>query len=339
MVWRMNQFKRILLLYQGRVGDEHMLDYAIALARENGACLTLATAIAPPAGALRGLLPMSIQTLSMPNGCLIEETKRHLSRLAAGIRQGNSLINCEVIPGRPDDETLRVIDNHGIDLVMMTADYETVLGAKAFGSLAIQLMRKAPCPVWCFRPRQKDETGSVLAAVSSQNADTEPLALDLQILKVAAALARHRNGRLDILRAWELSGSDLSTIRSETTSAIRARLLNSESRTAASAVAQLCAAVDLNDLDTRVHLPRGDPPIEISQFTRRRPVDVIVMGIVRSGIAASLLGNAAEEVSQTASTSVLAIKESNPSSETGRANGLHQKFALQAQYSRSIPQS
>lgn len=335
MVWKMNQFKRILLLYQGRVGDEDMLDYAIALARENGAYLTLATAIAPPSGALRALLPMSIQTLPMPYGCLIEGTKRHLSRLAAGIRQGNSLINCEVIAGRPDDETLRVIHNHGIDLVMMTADYETVLGAKAFGSLAIQLMRKAPCPVWCFRPRQNDETGSVLAAVSSQNGDMGPLSLDLQILRVAAALARHRNGRLDILRAWELSGSNLSTMRSETTSAIRARLLNSESRRAASAVARLCAAVDLDGLDIRVHLPRGDPPVEISQFTRQRPVDVIIMGIVQSGIAAALLGNAAEEVSQISSTSVLTIKDLNPSPETGRASALQPKFALQTQTSRS----
>ena len=335
MVWRMSQFKRILLLYQGRVGDEDMLDCAIALARENGACLTLATAIEPPAGALRALMPMSIQTLPMPYGCLIEETSRHLSRLAAGIPHGNALINCEVIPGRPDEETLRVIDDKSIDLVMMTADYETVFGAKAFGSLAIQLMRKAPCPVWCFRPRRNDETGNVLAAVGSENGEAGPWSLDLQILEVAAALARQLNGRLDILRAWELSGSNLATFRSESTSEIRARLLSNESRMAASAVARLCAAVDLDGLDIRVHLPRGDPPLEISQFARQRPVDVIVMGIVQSGIAAALLGNAAEEVSQISSTSVLTIKELNPSPETGRASPLRPEFALQIQRPRS----
>lgn len=331
----MNQFKSILLLYQGRVGDEDMLDCAVALARENGACLTLATAIEPPAGALRALMPMSIQTLPTHYGCVIEEKKRHLSRLAAGIRQGNALIDCEVIPGRPDNETLRVIDNKGIDLVMMTADYETVIGAKAFGSLAIQLIRKAPCPVWCFRPRRSAETGNVLAAVSSENAEAEPLSLDLQILEVAAALARQRNGRLDILRAWELSGPNLSTIRSETTSEIRGRLLSNESRTAACAVARLCAAVDLDDLDIRVHLPRGDPPIEITQFARDRPVDVIVMGIIRSGIAAALLGNVAEEVSHISSTSVLTIKELDPSPETGRTSALQPKFELRTQSARS----
>ncbi|MGH6945722.1 MAG: universal stress protein [Kiloniellales bacterium] len=306
----MQRFKNILVLYQGRIGDEETLDHAITLARDNGAALTLATALKLPVGPARAILSPSSPDVRRHYACLIDERLRHLQRLAAGIRPGNFPIHCKALAGRPNEEVIRVIRRDRIDLTMMTADYETVLGAIAFGSLSIQLMRNAPCPVWVFRPGRDGEAGSVLATVDPAGPDVAPSPLDIHILNVAAALARRRNGHLDILHAWELKGADLQTSRSEITDEITERLLCRGSSACARALAQLCTAVDLDGLETEIHLPRGAAPAEIARFASCRPVDIIVMGVARTGFAASLFGNTAEDVLQRVSASVLTVKQS-----------------------------
>lgn len=59
----------------------------------------------------------------------------------------------------------------------------------------------------------------------------------------------------------------------------------------------------------RVHLVNGDPSQVIRSVAEGLPADLVVMGTVgRVGIPGFFIGNTAEEVIQTTSASVLAVK-------------------------------
>lgn len=318
----MQRFRNILVLYQGWVGDEATLDRAIVLARDNGADLTLATAVKPPRAPMLAPLAPTPPGTPTPYASLVKERQRHLRRLAAGIRPGNFRIHCQVLAGRPEEEIIRLAREKRIDLVMMTANHESVLGTRTAGNLAVRCMHHAPCPVWVSHPVWHCDVNRVVAAVDLDGPEATPSPLDTQILETAATLARQRNGHLDILHAWELRGADLETIRSETTHDIRERLLRRASSACTRAMAQLCTAVDLDGVKTEVHLLRGAAADTIARFANHRQVDLIVMGIGRTGLAAFLFGNPAEHVLERAWASVLTIKRPDPASL--RQNSLRQ---------------
>ncbi len=309
----MQRFRNILLLYQGWLGDEATLDRAIALARDNGADLTLATVVQPSREPRRTVLPPSPAEAAAWRRALAAEKLRHLQRLAAGIPAGNFRVHCRALVGQPADQVRRLIREDRIDLVMMTADYASLLGALAFGSLAIDCMCRTPCPVWLSPSRGDGPAGGVVAAVNPARGETDPAPLDIEILETAAALARQRSGRLDILHAWDLEGADLDTSRSEINETIRERLHSRATSACRGAIGRLCAAVDLSRLDTEVHLTRGEAVEAIARFARDRESDLIVMGAgPRSGLAAALFRNPAVKLVERVSTSVLTLRPPRP---------------------------
>lgn len=302
------RFRNILVLYQGWLGDEATLDRAVAVARDNGADLTLATIVRPSREPRRTVLPLAPPEAAALRKALVEEKLRHLQRLAAGIPAGNFRIHCRVLDGPPAGEVRRLVRQEHIDLVMMTADYASLLGAVAFGSVAVDCMRKASCPIWLSPARGQSEPGRVVAAVDP-GAGGEPSPLAVEVLDTAATLARQRGARLDILHAWDLDGADLETSRSEIDEAIRSRLLGRATTACGGAVARLCAAVDLGTVPTEVHLARGHPVDAIARFASERNVELIVMGAARrAGLAAALFRSPAEKLVERVSASVLTLR-------------------------------
>lgn len=289
----MKRFKNILMLYAQRIGDEAALARATSLARSNRARLTVVE--------VHGAAPM-------PAAAFVRERTAHLERLTASIRHEDVDVAVKVLLGRDFLEIIRLVlaDRH--DLVIMTADSVEGLRSLTFGTLSMHLMRKCPCPVWVMKPSAAGRFRKVLAAIAPRpDAPVNPL--DVKIVELASSLVRVERGHLDIVHAWDYTGADLETSRSELTESIRADLFQRHETLRRAAVQGVLEKVDLSGVAYDVHVVRGHPEIVVPELAHGHQVDLVVMGTVTvGGIAGFLIGTSAEHMLRMVDCSVLTIK-------------------------------
>ena len=66
---------------------------------------------------------------------------------------------------------------------------------------------------------------------------------------------------------------------------------------------------DLDDIESHIHLPQGDPGIMVPRIAAEQKIDLIVMGtVVRTSIPGFLIGNTAELILRQVDCAVLTIK-------------------------------
>ena len=292
----MKRFKNILMLYAQRVGDDAALARATELAKANVASLTIVE-----------VLDARVE----PSTAFFAERQAYLERLAVSVHHEGVKVSTRVLRGREFLEIIRLVLRDGFDLVVMAADSFEGLRSLTFGTTSMHLMRKCPCPVWVMKPPAQGRFRKILAAVAPA-IDGPPDPLDIKILQMASSLARSEGGRLDIVHAWELTGADLETSRSETTKAIRQHLRDWNATVREAAVEAVIAHADLDGLTHEVHLIEGRPEIVLPELAHSLETDLIVMGTVRrGGIAGFLIGTTAEYTLFNVGCSVLAVKPDN----------------------------
>ena len=305
----MKRFKNILLLYNGEVGTETTLSRAQSLAKNNDARLTLVEVIQRMPGdvmALLGPLPRGERDVQ---DRYIAERQAHLERLAISMRRDGATVDVRVLRGTPFLEVIRAVLRDGHDLVVMTADSWQGLRKFTFGSTSMHLMRKCPCPVWVMKPKAVRRFHRILAAVDPGLSDGPPPALDVKILEMASSLARMEDCSLDIVNAWEFSGGELDTSRSEITEEVKQSLLAKNETARRESLQRLIEGVDLSGLTVDIHVPRGKPNLLIPEIVSGQKIDLIVMGTAtRTGIAGFLIGTTAEDVLRQVDCSVLTVK-------------------------------
>jgi len=289
----MKRFKNVLVVYDDEIGGDDALGQAAALARENAARLTVITVLR--------------DNQYSPN--IADETEKRLQRLALGVHQaGVSDVSTAVLIGTPFIEVIRQVISAKHDLVITGAQAGSVLKDVFFGSTAIHLMRKCPCPVWVVKPGQSVPYTNILVAVDPQSAASEDL-FNIKIMDLASSLASHDHAVLHIVHAWEVDGKDLDTIRSETTSQQREAILERHRGKHGVALNDLLSRYPMSDIDCRVHLPRDRPERAISRLAEQEQIDLIVMGTVaRTGIPGFFIGNAAESVLSSVKCGMLTVK-------------------------------
>jgi nucleotide-binding universal stress UspA family protein len=287
------RFKNILAVYTDAVGDDDTLNQATLLAISNDAQLTVIEVIEDAA--------------SSP--ALLAERQKHLSRMAAPIAQEGIKVGTLVLTGTPFLQIVRQVLREKHDLVIMAAEGEGGFKNLFFGSTSMHLMRKCPCPVWILKPGQHADYAHILAAVDPRPDDAEVDELNVKILDLAASLARLNKSKLSIVHAWELTGNDLITIRSEITDEIRERLLRRNELKHRKTLDRLLERYTLEDLQHHVHVERGHPGFLIPEMADEKEIDLIVMGTVcRTGIAGFFIGNTAEFILRQVECAVLAMK-------------------------------
>lgn len=149
----------------------------------------------------------------------------------------------------------------------------------------------------------------ILAAIDPPGTNVREDELDLKILQLASSLARAENCALDILHAWDLTGSDLQSSLSEISEKRMTEILTQNNAAHEAAVKELTGEIDFGGVEPNVHLPRGVPWEIIPRFADDNAVDLIVMGTVtRTGIAGFFIGDTAEHVLQQVRCSVLTVK-------------------------------
>jgi nucleotide-binding universal stress UspA family protein len=117
--------------------SEHAFHLACSLARDHGARVVLLHVVSIPVAAYEGVvLPPPIEEAT-------EDAKRRLSQMEpAGIP-----VEHRVAEGDAAEMILRVAEEVHADLIVMGTHGRTGLGRLLMGSVAEQVVRKAPCPV------------------------------------------------------------------------------------------------------------------------------------------------------------------------------------------------
>ncbi|MFT5538899.1 MAG: universal stress protein E [Alphaproteobacteria bacterium] len=289
----MRRFKKIMVVYNRKIGDDAGLERAINLARANNAHLTVAETVGDG---------------EFVDTRIVDERSAHLNRFAAGLCHEGVSACAQVLHGNAAVEIMRHILEENIDLLLVSEDRSRGWQYLTQGGTVRSLIRKCPCPVWVIQPDSGPRFGRVLAAVELDD-NQEARALDLKVLELASSLARGEGCRLDTLHAWDFTGLERDTSRSEITPEIMNSLVDLNIRRRKALMKKLLGSVDLEGVGVSSHFPRGETEEEIQNFVPQNKIDLVVMGSrPPSGFLGLWAGGAAEGVIAATNCAILVIK-------------------------------
>jgi len=303
----MKRFKNILLLAGGEGWEEAALKRAVTIAKNNKAKLKVVEVIEELPWEVRMLIPtMHLEEFEEAD---IKERLGKLEQLVAPIRDKGVQVTAKVVCGKPFLEIIKEVLRNKHDLVIKTARGKGGLKEILFGSTAMNLMRKCPCPVWVIKPTDRKKYARIMAAVDPDPSDEVKNALNTKIMELATSLARLDGSEFHVVHAW--------TLYTEKMLARRGGLSKSEvdswsreiRKLHKSQLAKLVEKHAPGNPDDRIHLLKGDAEILIPALAKRKGIELIVMGTVcRTGIEGFFIGNTAEKVLQQVDCSVLTVK-------------------------------
>jgi nucleotide-binding universal stress UspA family protein len=309
----MSNFRNILLVQVPGGGSADALHRAAELARLHGARLKLLSAVGEvprlPSVDIPGSPAIDLEVL------LLREHRERLEELAEPLRVEGIEAETAVRTGAPFAAIIREVHEHGHDLVLKTAEGASGIRQKLFGSTALHVIRKCPCPVWILKPTGQQRGGRILAAVDPSpdddalQADDAHFFVNDRILELAITMARARGAEVTVAHAWSLHGESLlrgpGRVASE-----RVDTMVEETRARhQSEVEELMGRQDWSGVDYRLCLVKGDAGNVIPSLAERESSDLIVMGSIgRTGLSGFLIGNTAETVLNRVDCSVLTVK-------------------------------
>lgn len=300
----MKRFRNILFFADGASNASVALQRAVRLAETNHARLTVADVLEPVE------TPNAVgERFGVELGDLLAERRlAELEALVAPFRHEDQLFYTEVLTGTAFVEVIRAVKRRGYDLLIKAPSGPEGFSQRLFGSTDLHLLRKCPCPVWIDRPTAAPHYSNVLAAVDPMAPPGE--GCDGLVMDLASSLAEREAAGLTVVHAWRLDGeSMLRHGRFRLPEAELDGLLEGTRMRHHERLAALLTPYGIGEEDERVRLVKGEPASVIRGLANGLPADLIVMGTLgRVGIPGFFIGNTAEEVIQTTSASVLAVK-------------------------------
>ena len=144
----MTRFRRILCPTDFSPPSQHALNYAGALAKENGAELILLHVVPPSAYPIRNFGTIT----GFPN--LHDEIQKRVQQELAEARQSIDpalAVKTEIRDGVPHVEVLAAAADHDCDLIVVATHGHTGLKHALLGSTTERIVRLATCPVLTLR--------------------------------------------------------------------------------------------------------------------------------------------------------------------------------------------
>ncbi len=303
----MKRFKNILLVAGGERWEETALKRAVTIAKNNKAKLKIVEVIKESPRGTRILI--TTMHLADIQEAIIKERFNQLEYLIAPIRDEGVQVTAKVLIGTPFLEIIKEVLRNKHDLVIKTARGKGGLKEVLFGSTAMHLMRKCPCPVWVIKPTHRKKYARIMAAVDPDPSDEVKNALNTKIMELAASLARLEESEFHIVHTWTIYSELTLAASEEVSKGELTRYLNETRKIHKGWLNEIIEKYAPETTKSRIHLQKGSAEILIPALAKRKRIELIVMGTVsRTGIAGFFIGNIAEKVLQQVDCSVLTVK-------------------------------
>ena len=202
-------------------------------------------------------------------------------------------------------------DQHSIDLIVMQPDQQQSIKHFFFGSLAMSLMRKAPCPVWVEKkPQHQKAYQRIMIAVDPCHEDPIKAALNDKLIQIGTSLAQQEGGECHLVTAWYLQGEGTmrgAHMRMPDEEVDALRVSAKTNHAAAFQNVQKRNQGHLTGVTT--HMINGHPDEAIVKSILALGVDILVLGTVaRGGIKGFVIGNTAEAIINQVDCALIAVK-------------------------------
>ena len=307
----MQRFKNILFFSSPGSNQGAAVRRACALAKNNAARLTIMSVVKdrPIAPFLSGA---DIKAEALQKG-VIDEFRQQTEALTKQMLEQGIDVHTKVVSGTPFIEVIRQVLRAGHDLVILAAEDKPKLITRLFGSTAMHLMRKCPCPVWVVKAGVGKRFNRILAAVDITDDawDDKRQSINPLIAQLASSLARMDRSDLHLLQVWSVPFEGYLEVRGGMSEQGVRRIRKEAKRSYARRLNSLMETLDMAGVPmVRAHLKHGDDPAAtIVKLVRKEKIDLLIMGTVsRTGLRGFFIGNTAEEVLSAVGCSVLTVK-------------------------------
>lgn len=303
----MQRFKNILLVYDDTELRKLTLDRAINLATRNQARLTIIAVVEdiPPDYQMlvTAMHPQEIMKLA------VKKQKVRLEQYIAPLLEAGHRVNAKVLVGKEFIEIIREVLRNNHDLVIKIARGKGGVRDILFGSTAMHLMRKCPCPVLIMKPERSRHYCRILAAVDVTPEDIKVNTLNSKIMDLATSLAYLEQSELHIIHAWNIPYEHLLKEKADTSPGEIEKWENETRKLPKRYMDDFLKKYSLEKVKHQVHLLKGQASGLIPELAKKKRINLIIMGtLCRTGIPGFFIGNTAEKVLHRVNCSVLTIK-------------------------------
>jgi len=273
------------------------VDKAFWLAETAGAKVTLfsvsETPVVESEAVLEGQAPEAETAL----------TKAH-ETLRSEAQQRNITMKSQIVIGRSWYKIIQEVMASQIDLVILGTRDRGRTRRMLYGSTAMKLLRKCPCPVWVVRPDDNENEIPLFVAADDLTD------MGLKILHTAVSAAQLADARLLVVNAvdfplegglmrTEASSEDLNEYRQKVRAEAEQEVMDRLSMTDYRTLQQ----------GTQIEITAGPPEAVIENAVSSNKADLLIMGtIARGGVPGFLFGNTAERLLPDLDCSLLALK-------------------------------
>ena len=235
---------------------------------------------------------------------LLEAETQQAEALGEELRDRGIDVSVEVCWGVAWEAVLERVERDGHDLVVKPASGLVRQGHVFFGSTALHLFRKCPCPVWVVgndaRPPQK-----LLAAIDPSGAERRRQ-IAANILEWTDLVADWSGGEVHLGTAWNAAGEGL--LKERLAEAEWKRYVDEAHERTSDALASTLEENRRFVPAERLHLVEGVAHEALAQLAHDESIDLIVMGTLgREDAIGDHLGETAETVIRQVRCSVLTI--------------------------------
>lgn len=302
----MRPFSKILVLSGSGTQDESALKVATRVAMSHKASLTVLRVLEEFPSGLLGRKPSIAELLNK----VAHEAGLELQSHACALREQGLDADAKVVTGTLFVEVMREVMRGGYDLVIK--DFESrgrLRSMFSLGSSDMHLLRNCPCPVWVVKPSLRGRFSRILVAVDLDAFDAEGNGLDDKIMELALSIAKTEKAKLVIVHAWGLVSENLMRVRNLVPEADIEAYLGETHAMHRSRLKELVSRFDLTGIEYETHLLKGEAWKIIQETGKAVKADLVIMGTIgRTGIHGFVIGNTAENILNSISCSVLAVK-------------------------------
>lgn len=294
--------KRILVLSQPEDRSGRALALGGALADRFDADIDVLRVLEESHGS--GGLEAKTHDGSSIRDVLMAAEKASLESEVEALRSDTREVHLEVEWGVPWEAVISRVEAREIGLVVKPAGGLSQSGSVFFGSTALHLFRRCPCPVWVVG--ESAHLPERIVAAIDPTADPHRRRLAERVLRWADEVADLTDSAVEIASAW--STPDFERVAEYLGDEDRERLRDQALDAAEADLANLLIARGVSVDKSSLHLLEGRPTEVLPALASQKQAELIVMGTLsRPDRTGDLLGATAETVVRQVRCSVLTV--------------------------------